>query len=185
LPPQPARPHASVSVSQPISRFCSGGPLGSRLSLVPTTLPAHTRTLPRRERLPLPPVTIHQSQITKSFTIRTSENHARKPCRIRTSKTQHLKSFRIRTYKKTGGGGYPSFVISSTSSPYSLAREDNQAFASGPRQWTRREITGTLLVTRRVSPRAFPPPQPSGRAHAEVLHVSVSLTKAKTKASQT
>jgi hypothetical protein len=53
----------------------------------------------------LPPVTSHQSLITNSFTIRTSENRARNSRRIRTSKTRHLKSFRIRTYKKPGGGG--------------------------------------------------------------------------------
>ena len=69
----------------------SCGPLGSRLSLIPTTLPAHTGTLLRRERLPLPPVTSHQSQITKSFT-------------IRTSKTLNLKLFRMNTYEKTGEG---------------------------------------------------------------------------------
>src|SRR5579859_1665457 len=63
--------------------------------------------------LSLPPVTNRPSPITKSFTIRTYEKHARnsfgirtyeKHARnsfgIRTSKTQHLKSFRIRTYEK-------------------------------------------------------------------------------------
>jgi hypothetical protein len=39
----------------------------------------------------LPPVTSHQSRITKS-------------CRIRTSKTQDLKRFRMNTYRKTGEG---------------------------------------------------------------------------------
>src|SRR5579859_7524882 len=53
----------------------------------------------------LPPVTGHQSQVTKSCGIRTSEKRARNSCRIRTSKTQDLKPFRMNTCKKTGGGG--------------------------------------------------------------------------------
>jgi hypothetical protein len=53
----------------------------------------------------LPPVTSHESPITNSFRIRTSEKHAPNPFRIRTSKTQHLKPFRMNTSKKTGGGG--------------------------------------------------------------------------------
>jgi len=56
----------------------------------------------------LPPVTGHQSQVTKSFTIRTYEKHARNSRRIRTSKTQDLKLFRINTYKKTGRGPAPT-----------------------------------------------------------------------------
>jgi hypothetical protein len=55
----------------------------------------------------LPTVTGHQSQVTKSFTIRTYEKHARNSRRIRTSKTQDLKLFRINTYKKTGRGARP------------------------------------------------------------------------------
>src|SRR6476660_8702596 len=64
---------------------CSSGPLSPCLS-------------------PLPPVTSHQSQITKSFTIRTSEKHAPNPFGIRTSKTQDLKPFRMNTYEKRGRG---------------------------------------------------------------------------------
>src|SRR5579859_2008975 len=51
-----------------------------------------------------PPVTNHQSPVTKSFAIRTYAKPARNPFRIRTSKTQHLKPFRMNTYEKTGGG---------------------------------------------------------------------------------
>jgi len=54
--------------------------------------------------LSLPRVTSHQSQITKSFIIRTSTKHTRNPFRICTSKTKHLKPFRIRTYEKKGRG---------------------------------------------------------------------------------
>ena len=58
-------------------------------------------------------------------------------------------------------GGVPPAVTWSTSRPYFFARDGSkpftQAFAAGRRQWTRREIIGTLLVTRRVSPRARPP----------------------------
>ena len=57
--------------------------------------------------LALPPVTSHQSQITKSFRIRTYGKCAANPFIIRTSKTQHLKPFRIRTYRKTPGGRHP------------------------------------------------------------------------------
>jgi hypothetical protein len=52
----------------------------------------------------LPPVTTHQSQITKSCRIRTYGKAVHNPVRIRTSKTRHLKSFRIRTYKKRERG---------------------------------------------------------------------------------
>jgi hypothetical protein len=53
----------------------------------------------------LPPlVTSHQPRITKPFTIRTYEKHARNPFGIRTSQTRDLKSFRIRTYGKRGRG---------------------------------------------------------------------------------
>jgi hypothetical protein len=55
----------------------------------------------------LPPVPSHESSITKSFRIRTSEKHAPNPFRIRTSKTQHLKPFRMNTYEKTPQGGPP------------------------------------------------------------------------------
>ena len=55
--------------------------------------------------LSLPPATSHQSQITKSRRIHTSEKRTHNPFRIRTSKTQDLKPFRIRTYEKTGVGG--------------------------------------------------------------------------------
>jgi hypothetical protein len=53
------------------------------------------------------PVTSHQSQVTKSFTIRTYAKSSRNPCRMNTSKTQNLKLFRINTYEKTGGGVPP------------------------------------------------------------------------------
>ena len=72
----------------------------------------------------LPPVTSHQSQITKSCRIRTYAKRASNSSRIRTSKTEHLKPFRINTYKKTGGGssGFTSFKPkSSFSSPFPLA----------------------------------------------------------------
>ncbi len=54
--------------------------------------------------LSLPPVTSHQSQVTKSRRMRTSAKRTRNPFRIRTSKTQDLKPFRIRTYEKTPRG---------------------------------------------------------------------------------
>jgi hypothetical protein len=94
---------------QPLSRrvrccLCIGGPLSPRPSLLPAARPAHTRPIPQREHLPLPPVTSHQSHITKSFTIRTSTKYTPNPFRIRTSKTQDLKPFRMNTYKKTPSG---------------------------------------------------------------------------------
>jgi hypothetical protein len=49
-------------------------------------------------------VTNHQSQFTKSFTIRTSAKRACNSRRIRTSKTLNLKLFRMNTYEKTGEG---------------------------------------------------------------------------------
>jgi hypothetical protein len=52
----------------------------------------------------LPPITAHQSQVTKSFIIRTYRKCSCNSFRIRTSKTQHLKPFRMNTYKKTGEG---------------------------------------------------------------------------------
>jgi hypothetical protein len=51
-------------------------------------------------------------------------------------------------------------------------------------RWTRHSIAGTLLLTRRVSPRAIPPPQSAGRTHSAVPKFSVSLTNQKTKASK-
>ena len=50
--------------------------------------------------LSLPPVTSHQSQVTKSCRIRTCTKRTRNSFRFRTSKTQDLKPFRIRTYEK-------------------------------------------------------------------------------------
>src|SRR6476646_391890 len=97
---RPRRPLPRPDLCCPSSR----GPVSSRLSLISATLPAHTATLLRRERLPLPPVTSHQSQITKSFTIRTCEKQARNSFRISTYKTHDLKPFRINTYRKTGEG---------------------------------------------------------------------------------
>ena len=91
--------------------FCSGGPLGPCLSRIPAPLPANSRTTPRRERPPLLPVTCHRpastssaSQITNSFTIRTSAKCSPNSFRIRTSKAQDLKPFRMNTSKKTGEG---------------------------------------------------------------------------------
>jgi len=59
---------------------------------------------PGNHYLALPPVTSHQSQITKPFRIRTYGKSAANPFIIRTSKTQAFKPFRIRTYRKTRGG---------------------------------------------------------------------------------
>ena len=53
------------------------------------------------------PVTNHQSQVTKSFIIRTYAKCARNSFTMNTSKTQDLKLFRINTYGKTGGGVPP------------------------------------------------------------------------------
>jgi hypothetical protein len=53
------------------------------------------------------PVTIHQSQVSKSFTIRTYAKCVHNPFRMNTSKIQDLKLFRINTYEKTGGGVPP------------------------------------------------------------------------------
>src|SRR5579859_94533 len=76
----------------------------SHILLPPAPHSAPTRSIRRRELLPLTPVTNHQSPVTKSFTVRTYAKPARNPFRIRTSKTQHLKPFRMNTYEKTGGG---------------------------------------------------------------------------------
>ena len=58
-------------------------------------------------------------------------------------------------------------------------------FAAGRRQWTRREIAGTLLVTRRVSPRARPP-FPAVRMGSQCSQgFPFSLTNHKTKVSKT
>lgn len=48
-----------------------------------------------------------------------------------------------------------------------------EAFALKRCRWTRTEIAGTLLVTRRVSPRRIPPPHPAGRIYIEVPKSSV------------
>ena len=77
----------------------------------PNFLPARHSPPATALVLSLPPVTGHQSQVTKSFIIRTSEKHTCNPFRIRTSKTQHLKPFRMNTYKKTGGGAYRQLTI--------------------------------------------------------------------------
>jgi hypothetical protein len=101
------RPRRHLPLPAP-RRLCAGGPLGACFSLIPVALPHHTRTIPQQKRLPLPPAMIHQSQITKSFTIRTSAKCARNSFRIRTSKTQDLKPFRMNTSEKTPGGSPPS-----------------------------------------------------------------------------
>ena len=87
-----------------LRRFCRCGPSGPRIPLIPAPLPAQISTILRRERLPLPLVTSHQSQITKSFRISIYAKPTRNPFRIRTSKTQDLKPFRMNTSKKTGEG---------------------------------------------------------------------------------
>ena len=51
------------------------------------------------------PATIHQSQVTKSFRIRTSRKQSRNPSGMNTSKTKDLKPCRINTSEKRGGGG--------------------------------------------------------------------------------
>jgi hypothetical protein len=139
VPPQPARHERHVPASRTLPRFCSGRPLG----------PCFVRAL------------LHSCFFsTIPFRIRTSDKRAHKPRRIRSSKTRNLKSFRIRIYKKTGEG-VPLRRYSAHSEPVLLCegrqQAIHQAFAARRRQWTRREITGTLLDTRRVSPRARPP----------------------------
>jgi len=86
------------------SGFCSGGSSDPRLSPIRRPPCQHDK-LSANSSPALPPVTSHQSQVTISFIIRTSEKHASNPFRIRTSKTEDLKPFRIRTYGKTGEGG--------------------------------------------------------------------------------
>jgi len=94
----------SVSASSSFSSFCSGGSSDPRLS--PTRRPSCQHDNRCANSSPaLPPVTNHQSQVTISFIIRTSEKLASNPFRIRTSKTQDLKPFRMNTYKKTPQGG--------------------------------------------------------------------------------
>ncbi len=75
------------------------------LSILP--VPRHESSV-RVAVLFLPPVTSHQSQVTKSFTIRTYARSAPNPFRIRTSKTKDLNSFRIRTYEKNPRGTGPN-----------------------------------------------------------------------------
>jgi hypothetical protein len=70
--------------------------------LAPVTSPASAVIA---SALFLPPVTGHQSQVTKSCRIRTYEKCSHNSFRIRSSKTQDLKPFRIRTYEKTMGVG--------------------------------------------------------------------------------
>jgi hypothetical protein len=66
-------------------------------------LPAPNHKSPATALVPfLPPVTSHQSRITKSFTIRTYAKRAHNPFTMNTSKTQHLKPFRMNTYEKRG-----------------------------------------------------------------------------------
>ncbi len=98
------RPRRHFSHPAPC-RLCTSGLLGAFLPVIPVAIPDHAGTISQRIRLPLPPVTSHQSQITKSFGIRTSAKRPHNSFRIRTSKTQDLKPFRIRTYRKKGVGG--------------------------------------------------------------------------------
>ena len=69
----------------------------------PLLVARHSPPVPASALFP-PPVTGHQSQVTKSFIIRTYEKCVRNSFRIRTSKIQHLKPFRMNTYKKIGEG---------------------------------------------------------------------------------
>jgi hypothetical protein len=159
LPPQPSRIERSVTASRFSSRFAPSlfckksqklNPLFSNSSALfkkensdnsfPTnhfcTLLQNTGSVPTPFFSVLPLLTIHDSRFTNSFRIRTSEKHARKPCRMRTSKTRGLKSFRIRSYKKTGEGvGCPlpllrpprartSFRGTATSHSPNLSRRD-------------------------------------------------------------
>jgi hypothetical protein len=86
---------------------------------VPSALKS-TRALPSTDPFDVPhypphcfsffhrsPVASHQSQVTKSFIIRTYAKYVHNPFRMNTSKTQDLKLFRINTYEKTGGGVPP------------------------------------------------------------------------------
>src|SRR5579859_1174333 len=77
----------------------------------------------------LPPVTGHQSQVTKSCRIRTSAKPAPNPFGIRTSKTQHLKPFRMNTSKKTGGGEAAKLSISYSTKNFP---GEHLAWASAP-----------------------------------------------------
>src|SRR5579859_6272286 len=113
------RPRRHISHPAPC-RLCTGGPLEARLSAIPVAALGHARTIAQRKRLSLPPSTSYQSQISKSFGIRTSTKCVRNSFRIRTSKTQDLKSFRIRTYEKRGEGeGHSSLKIRRTNSTLS------------------------------------------------------------------
>ena len=89
------------------SGFCSGGSSDPRLSPIRRPPCQHDK-LSANSSPALPPVTSHQSQVTISFIIRTSEKHASNPFRIRTSKTEDLKPFRIRTYEKRGRRAHPA-----------------------------------------------------------------------------
>ena len=78
----------------------------------------------------LPPVTSHQSQVTKSCRIRTYEKPTPNPFGIRTSKTQHLKLFRINTYKKTGVGAYRGRLQWDSQPPFHRATFVSPTFRS-------------------------------------------------------
>jgi hypothetical protein len=169
LPPQPALRDGSVSARQPLSCFCSGGPSGS----------SFTRTLLRRCLFSTIPFRIrtYEKRACKPRRIRTSETRHLKSFRIRTYK---------KTPGGWGGGPRPLFrplrprtplrgPTSNSTDPALCVR-----FFSGSTfdcrfqpsavsidlaghslcvtwRWTATPITGTLLVTRRVSPRARPP----------------------------
>jgi len=74
---------------------------------------------------PLPPVTSHQSRITKSFII----------C---TSKTQHLKPFRMNTYKKTREGGASIPIVPRPAARFCLGRSRPRVYSRRP---FRRKLT--------------------------------------------
>jgi len=121
------RPHRHLPRPAP-RPLCAGGPLGACFSVIPVALPDLRGTIPQGKRLPVPPATSHQSQITKSFTIRTSAKHASNPFGIRTSKTQDLKPFRMNTSEKTPGGcprAIGSFCCSARPSPSRHSSRDN------------------------------------------------------------
>jgi len=118
-----AQTSVCVLLRQSASQRSAANDLQELENLAVHQIPSHESAF-TASALFLPPVTSHQSQITKSCRIRTYAKRASNSSRIRTSKTEHLKPFRINTYKKTGGGssGFTSFKPkSSFSSPFPLA----------------------------------------------------------------
>ena len=105
----------SVSAFRSFSNFCSGRSSDPRLS--PTRRPPCQHDNPSANFSPaLPLGTSHQSPVTNSFIIRTSEKCPSNPFRMRTSKTRDLKLFRMNTYRKTPRG-YPRSLTPSRDRP--------------------------------------------------------------------